>query len=445
VRNVGLLLRKDLRLLLRTPLFLALLVAYPIVVSGIVATALSGDDRRPAVAFVNLEGSGRTLAVGDERLGVDDYVARLAERVRLRELDPGAAERALDAGRVSAVLTLPEGFIADLQSGVRQPVLHLRTSGRSPIEAEAIQRRLEAAVFRLNQRLAEGYIAQVVRLVDLVVEGGEIAFLGRSVEALGLVRSRDLVVEVQRALSGAGNRAAAARLDPLVAFIDATRANLDLARPAATAIGSPIALDVTEGPEGSEPLSAFGVAGALLMSLGLAGVLLGAAVLSSEREDNALVRLRRGLVRPAALVGEKVAFAGGVCVALGLVLLAAVALLTSLAVDRWGLWLAALVVSGLAFGALGVLLGALARETRTALLAGLMLGLPLIALALLPDGRAAGAVAEATPFGPAFDAYRELLLDPEVSGRLALDVLHVGLVGAALAALAGLAVARRPA
>lgn len=445
MRSFALMLRKDLRLLARAPLLLALLVLYPLVVGGIVVIALSGEDRRPAVAFVNLDGSGRTVSVGDTRLAIDDYVNLLSDRVRLRRLAPEDAARALDDGRVSAVLTLPEGFIADLQSGVRQPVLQLQTSGRSPIEAEAIQRRLEAAVYRLNRGLAVEYVAQVVRLVDLVVEGGEIAFLGRSAEALGLVRSRELVLDIQRGLAASGDTATAARLDPLLSFIEATRANLDLARPAANAIGSPIALEITEGSEGSEPLSAFGLAGALLVAVGLAGVLIGAAGLSSEREDNALVRLRRGLVAPGALVGEKVVLAALVCAALGLVLLGAVALLSSLAVGRWALWLATLTVSGLAFGALGVLLGALARETRTALLAGLMLGLPLIALALLPGGGLAEALSQAVPFGPAFSAYQDLLLDPGLSGRLALSIGHMAALGAALSALAALAVVRRPA
>ena len=285
---------------------------------------------------------------------------------------------------MSAVLTIPEGFIADLQSGVRQPALQLAASRRSPIEADAITRRLEAAVYRLNQRLATGYVDQVLQLVDLVTNGGEIGIFGRTGDALGLKRSRVLVSDLQARLRAEGDAASATELEPLVNFIDETQRNLDLAKPAANAIRAPIVLEVTEGAAGREPLSAFGFAGALLVSLGLAGALLAAAAMSAEREDHALVRLRRGLISAGALVAEKMAFTATACLVVGLALLAGVAIATDLAVGRWGLWLATLLLAGLAFGAFGVLAGALARETRSALLIALMLALPLLALGLLP-------------------------------------------------------------
>ena len=175
-------------------------------------------------------------------------------------------------------------------------------------------------------------------------------------------------------------------------------------------------LEVTEGAEGREPLSAFGFAGALLVSLGLAGVLLAAAAMASEREDGALVRLRRGLISAGALVGEKMAFTACACLVVGLALLGGVALFTDLAVGRWGLWLLVLLLAGLAFGAFGVLAGALARETRSALLIALMVALPLMALGLVPDSGVASGISEVVPFGPAFDAFQTLLVEPSIDG-----------------------------
>jgi ABC-2 type transport system permease protein len=445
VRDARLLLGKDLRLLARSPALVLVLVVYPILVAVIVAVALQAEDRRPDVALVNLDGSGRTVEVGGERLSVDDYVHRLADEVRVRDLDPAAARDALDAGRVSAVLTIPDGFIADLRSGVRQPTISLTTRARSPIEGEAIQRRLEAAVFRVNQRLAGEYVDQVLRLVDLVIDGGRITVFGLSGEALGLVRSRELVKRLQEDAAAAGQADLARELDPLLTFIDLTAANLGLARPAANAIRSPIELAIDEGAPGRQPLSAFGFAGALLVSLGLAGVLLSAAGLSAEREDNALVRLRRGLVSPGALIAEKVVFTAIACAVIGAILLAGVAAFTSLAVGRWGYWAPALALAGLAFGAFGVLVGAIARETRTALLAALMIALPLLALALLPEGSLAAAVAAVVPFGPAFDLFQALLVEPDLSAGVARSFGHLALLAAAFAGAAGLAVARRPA
>lgn len=440
-----LLLRKDLRLLIRSPALVLILVAYPILVALLVALALQSGERRPDVAVVNLDSSGRTVFVGDRRLSVDDYIARLAEEVAVHRLAAGAATRALDEGRVSAVLTIPAGFISDLQSGVRTPTLRLDTSRRSPIEADGIRRRLESAVYRLNQRLAEGYVQQVLQLVDLVSNGGRIGIFGISSDALGLHRSRALVLRVQSRLRAAGQGAAAARLDPLVHFIDQTQRNLDLARPAANAIKAPIALQVSQGAAGRAPLSAFGFAGALLVSLGLAGALLAAAAMSGEREEGALVRLRRGLISSGGLVAEKMAYTAGACLVVGVALLGAVALATDLAVGRWALWVPTLLLAGLAFGAFGVLAGALARETRSALLIALMLALPLLALGLLPRSGAARAISQVVPFGPAFDAFQTLLVEPSVDGPgLARTLGQLALIGAVLGTAAAVALRRRP-
>jgi ABC-2 type transport system permease protein len=446
VRAGALLFLKDARLLGRTPALLLVLVAYPLLVALLVALALQSDERKPDVALVVNDTSGRSVEVGERRLSIDDYVDRLSDDVNVRELSADAAQTALDDGRVAAVLTIPEGFISDLQSGVRPPALELTASRRSPIQADAIERRLEAAVFRLNQSLATGYVEQVLRLVDLVIDGGEIGIFGRSGDALGLRRSRALVLSVQAQLREAGQDAAARRLAPLLNFIAETENNLDLARPAANAIRAPIEIEVSESAEGREPLSAFGFAGALLVSLGLAGVLLAAAAMASEREDHALARLRRGLIGAPSLVAEKMVFTAVACLVVGLLLLGGVAIFTSLTVGRWGLWLAALLLSGLAFGALGVLAGALARETRTALLVALMLALPLLALGLLPDADIANAISQAVPFGPAFDAFQTLLVEPALSaGEISLTFGHLALLAAVFGGLATWAVSRRAA
>ena len=56
---------------------------------------------------------------------------------------------------------------------------------------------------------------------------------------------------------------------------------------------------------------------------------------------------------------------------------------------RVGLWLAALALGALAFGALGVAIGALARDVRAASLLAFLLSLPLVFLALVPAGSVA--------------------------------------------------------
>ena len=88
MRAAGLLLLKDVRLLRRTPALLLVLVVYPLLVALLVALALQSDERRPDVALVVLDTSGRSVEVGDRRLSIDDYVERLSDDVNVRELDP---------------------------------------------------------------------------------------------------------------------------------------------------------------------------------------------------------------------------------------------------------------------------------------------------------------------------------------------------------------------
>lgn len=437
-----LLLRKDLRLLVRSPLLLVVLVGYPLLVSLLVAAALQSEDRPPTLAVVVLDTPGRTIQVGDRRLGVDDYIDRLDDEVEVRRLGPEAAERELAAGRVAAILTVPAGFIRDLQSGVRQPTLRLVTSARSPIEGEAITRRLEAAVFRFNQGLATGYVRQVVALADFITNGGSIGVFGREGDVIGLRASRVLIADAQRRLRADGRGTLADRLDPLLVFIDETQANLDLVRPAATAISSPIRLDTGEGAQGREPLSAFGVAAALLVSIALAAGLLAASGIAAEREEGTLVRLRRGLAPAWVVVLVKVLVAALVALLIGLVLLGAVAVLTDLEVGRWARWLPVLLSAGAAFGAFGALVGAAARETRTALLATLMLSLPLLFVGLIP-GRVPDAVASVVPFGPGFDAFRTLLAESEVGAGPLRDAAVLVVMTAVLVTASTLLLRRR--
>ncbi|MFP5451130.1 MAG: hypothetical protein ACLGG9_05185, partial [Thermoleophilia bacterium] len=92
----------------------------------------------------------------------------------------------------------------------------------------------------------------------------------------------------------------------------------------------------------------------------------------------------------------------------------------------------------------GALAGALARETRTALLAAFMLSVPLIALALIPGGGVVGALAGLVPFGPAFDLMQALLVEPTIDGaEIAADLARLALMAAVLGSIAALALVRR--
>jgi ABC-type transport system involved in cytochrome c biogenesis permease component len=420
MRALRLMIAKDLRVLLRrSPGTVLALVGYPLLVAALVALALGSAERAPRVALVNLDTSGRTVLVGDQRLSAEDYAERLSGETNVTRLGEQAAADALEDGRVGAVLTIPEGFVADLQSGgARPPRLLLTTSRSDPIAAAGIERRVESALFEENRALSDDYIAQVRRLVRILVEGGSIQVFGQGGNALGLDATRDTIDETQQSLREVGQDRLAEDLEPLARFVDQTARNLTLAGRVAESIGAPIELEVRDAPDRTEPVSAFGLAAALTLALGLAAALLGAGLLGSERDDGTLGRLLRGPTGPFALVGAKMLTSALLAGAVGVVVLIAVDIGTDIAIDRWLLWLPAVALGALAFAGLGAAFGALASDGRSALLMTLMIGLPLIFLGIVPlEGRAEDLL-QTVGVAPVFAAFRDLLVEPSVPARL---------------------------
>ena len=79
---------KDLQILRRSPLLVALLIIYPIVIAVLFGLALSGGPDKPRVAFANLVPQGdSTFRVGGRTLDVKSYAGRLFDSV------PGLVQR----------------------------------------------------------------------------------------------------------------------------------------------------------------------------------------------------------------------------------------------------------------------------------------------------------------------------------------------------------------
>ncbi|HXN37838.1 MAG TPA: ABC transporter permease, partial [Solirubrobacteraceae bacterium] len=91
-----------------------------------------------------------------------------------------------------------------------------------------------------------------------------------------------------------------------------------------------------------------------------------------------------------ALLAEKSLLAAGCSFAVAFAMLAGVSAFVTLDWSRVGLWVLALAFGALAFGGLGVAIGALAREVRAASLLAFLLSLPLAFLALVPAGSVSG-------------------------------------------------------
>ncbi|MBA3734135.1 MAG: ABC-2 transporter permease [Actinobacteria bacterium] len=431
--RVALILRKDLRILFRSPLLLGVLIAYPLLVAGLVGLVAGYGSSKPRVALVDEDHLPQVVSVGGHSFRIQDAIDEVGKNVHLVRMQPGEARRALSTGRIVATLTIPPGFLADLRSGLHAPSILYQTT-RGGISSRVTQQ-VQALVYGLNRQLQSAYVKTDLHYVQLIVNGGKAVFLGRTYDVLGLERMQKLLAE----LPPGPQRTRIAEFARIAGIALTQTGNL------LSATANPIGLERAREHSRSSLLSAQVQSYALALTITFLALLLAAGAIASERDENAIGRLRRGLVSMGELVTAKVALAAVVALALGL----AIALVFGLIVEAGGvaggepwqrlpLLAVGLLLAGGALGALGTLLGALARETRTASLVAVLVVMPIVFLGLVPSEivPVAGWISDALPFAHAVRYFSASLYDASpwaTVGRELAWLVGLGLVFGLLA------------
>jgi ABC-2 type transport system permease protein len=415
MRRIGLLLGKDLRVLGRLPALAAALLLYPLAVAVLVGLVVRYAGDRPPVAFVDLDNLPEVLEVGGHRFDIRRVLDEVDDEVDLVPLDEAEANRRLETGEVLAAIVVPRGFASRLRGMVQTPTLVLETSGGGL--AGEIERRMEALVYNLNRLLQDTYIEANLDYINLLLRGGQGSFLGNDFDIIGLAKAGEALAEIERKTA---DPAVAAEVRELQVFVREASLAIGQSEQALRATANPIGFERQGGGGRSYLLSAQVQAYAIALTLIFLCVLLAAAAVASERDENVIGRLARGPVRLGELVAEKVLLAVAVAVALGVVLAivfgAAVEIADAPGGQPWErlpLLVLALALAGTAFGGFGVLLGALAGEGRTATLLSFLVVLPLVLVGLVPRGslEAAGWASEAFPFKHAVRVLQSALYD----------------------------------
>jgi ABC-2 type transport system permease protein len=439
VRRISLLLAKDLRVLRRSPVLVAVLVAYPLLVAGLVGLVATYGSSKPRVALVDEDHLPESAEVGGRRFRINDAIDEVSKNVHLIRMDRDEARRQLETGRVVATLIVPPGFLADLRGGLHAPSLLYETT-RGGISSRVTQQ-VQALVYSLNRRLQEAYVSTDLRYVDLIVRGGTATFGGRTYHVLGLQRMSALLDELPK-------RPQVARIREFarIAGVALTQTGSLLASTA-----NPIRLERTREPSRSSLLSAQVQAYALALTLTFLALLLAAGAIAGERDENTIGRLARGLVSLGELVWAKIALAALVGLALGL----AIALVFGAIVEAGGvtggepwarlpLLAVGLVLAGASLGAVGTLLGALAKETRTASLVAVLVVMPIVFVGLVPRevSPVAGWFSDGLPFVHAVRYFSSALYDTDPWGAVARELAWLAGLGAIFGGLARLATRR---
>ncbi len=455
------LLVKDVQILRRSPLLVALLVIYPIVIAVLIGFALSRGPDKPRVAFVNLVPAEQNqLDLAGEEIDLSDYADTLFEsidpvRIDCEDRDPKECEdEALDMvrdGDVLAALVIPADVTQKLQAlqslqAVEPPTVKVYFNAEDPVKARYVEDTIKSQAQDANAALTKKLTEVALNYLNLIVTGGDVSLplLGGKIEVLGLERSNAIVRAAQAQLPP--NSEARRQLERVLRFGELARDNLDLSDEILNTIGTPIKIDTEVVKGGTTPLSSFAVAVAVAVSLMFVTVLLAAGTLALEREENAFARLIRGLVSPTALLSEKALLAAACSTVVALLMLCGLALFVDLDWGRFPLWVLAVAAGSLGFAALGLAVGALTREVRAASLLAFMLALPLAFLALVPSGAVSSAlydvirtVSALFPFKPTLDAMDAALND---AGGMAGAVAHLAALTLGFGLLARLALRR---
>ena len=388
------LLVKDLQILRRSPLLVGLLIVYPIALALMIGFALSSPPGKPKVAVLDEVPAGNgQLRLGGQRIDVAKYAGQLYQSIDAIKVQSRAQAVAdVQNGTASAALVIPSDIVSQVQSlvttGLGNPTVELILNTSDPLERQFADQAITSRVAEVEQAVSKQVLHVAVSDLQLTLSGGTLKFLGQSVPLLGLKQSRAIV---------AGVRASLPRHSPLrlaltqvVSFADLAIGGLGFASPVLRAIGSPLTVVRTQLAGRTTPVDTYAVAIAVIVSLMFLTMLLAAGMLAMERSENAYSRLVRGLVSPGALLAEKVALSGACAAAVTLVMSAFVSIFVHLDWTRFPLWVLTLATGGLAFGALGVALGGLAREVSVASLLALLVSLPIAFIALVPPDAVSG-------------------------------------------------------
>jgi ABC-2 type transport system permease protein len=413
------------------------LVIYPVAIALLIGLAISRSPGRPKVAIVDETPPGQTVQVGSERVPVSEYAERLFDQVQPQRASTRArAIEQIKSGEVLAAVVIPPNIAARLGSGLKQAQLEVLYNGNA-LEQSIVQAQIESALAKANVGFSEEIQRAASQAIGALLSGRNLGVLG-SPDLIGLGQiPRKLNGIIARTPPGADRRA----LEQIDAFASFAARNLTLAKNVLSTIGQPIQVKTTLIEGRRTPLNTFAVVVAVSISLMFVCVLLASGGVALEREEHTLARLARGLVSRGALLFEKALLAAACSALLALAMLAGIGAFVALDWGRVAQWLAALALGGAAFAALGVAIGALAREVRAASLLAFLLSLPLAFLALVPSGAVSAGLSDVIsaisfvfPFKAALQALDAAVngASPSLPGPLA----HLAVLAVVFGALA---------
>src|SRR5215218_4804695 len=235
------LLLKDLRILRRSPLLVALLVLYPIVIAVLIGLAISRGPDKPEVAFYNgLPASDNSISLG----GRDIDLSAQASGTLFDAIDAVPVHSRAEAiqkvrdGDALGALIIPSDLTRKLQSGLEPGRVEVYYNAEDPAKRRFVENTIKSQVQVANAALTKIVARESVKAIDLLQSGGQYTFLGRSFDILGLARS-ERILRQARARLPAGSPLRR-QMDRVIAFTRLSRQNLSFSDDVLSVVGEPI-------------------------------------------------------------------------------------------------------------------------------------------------------------------------------------------------------------
>ena len=168
------LLGKDLLILRRSRLLVALLVFYPVAIALLIGFAISASPAKPRVAIVDETPPGETITLGGTRVGLDEYTKQLFSQVEVVHVPTrAAAERKVASGDVLAAIVIPSDIVAKISSGVSQAQVEVIYNGNA-VEQSFVRSTIDSTLAQANLALSEQIKSVAVHDLNLLLAGGHI-------------------------------------------------------------------------------------------------------------------------------------------------------------------------------------------------------------------------------------------------------------------------------
>jgi ABC-2 type transport system permease protein len=438
---------KDLQILRRSPLLLGGLLVYSVLLAVVVSQSIDRGPSKPRIVVVNeISPDDATFQLGPEEIDVNEIADELFQSIDPVEAD--SREEGLEKvenGEALGMLVVP-GDIPDklagalALSGGDPPSVEFYYQADNPLKSSQTQSAIKSRVADANRAISEKITAEAGKYLGYILRGGSFSLLGQSFDILGLENAEHIVAAVQQTMPEDSKERQA--LERVRSFAELAAENLDLSSELLNSIGTPIRVNEHEL---SSTGNAFYSAAAVAVSLMFVCVLLGAGLLALEREEHAFGRLVRGLVSRTTILLQKTLLAGLLGIVAGAVILGVLVAFGSSDASDLPAGVLAVVFSAVAFGALGVAIGAVTKEVRAASLLAVLVLLPVAVLGFVPNGTVTGfwwdairAVSAIFPFRPSLRGIEAGLSEGAFLERLG----HLAALAAAYMLLARVALRR---